>query len=242
MLDEVNEATSSGETPSRLLRPEGQIELDKQLKLARIQLKIVRLQRAINRQPTQAAELGTSKAFKAYVQCEYGPKSEVGQYILAFHEKVKVIQKPALLTSTQTYLTWWENVLLAAKQADVDDILLEGQMEPPVEDEGIVKLWHMKNTWLHTFIWSTVSMQAQLRFKAPDEIVAYMLWNLLEGTFAEQPETVWKQLILEIFCLTPDFKNEHQYIEKILALWIEISHLGYPCHAMYVEWGLRASV
>ena len=78
MSDKVNEETYPGETPSRAPRTEGPTELDKQLELARIQLEIARLQRAAKMQPTQAAKLGTSKAFKAYIQHEYNPKSEVG--------------------------------------------------------------------------------------------------------------------------------------------------------------------
>ena len=78
MPDEANEETYLGETPSRAPRTEGPTELDKQLELARIQLEIARLQRAAETQPTQAAKPGTSEAFKAYVQREYDPKSEVG--------------------------------------------------------------------------------------------------------------------------------------------------------------------
>ena len=118
----------------------------------------------------------------------------------------------------------------SSQQADVDDILLDGQVEPPAEDEGIVKLWHAKNAWLHTFIWSTVSTQAQSRFKALDDVVAYTLWKLLEKTFAERPEAIQKHLMLEIFHLNTDWRQEHQYIERILALQTKISRLGYPMH------------
>lgn len=121
---ESNE-NSPEETPNET-RSERQSELQMPFELAKIQLQLAeieldnRLAGRTTPASTTATEPGASEAFKAYVQREYDLKTEVGRYIQAFYEKVKAIRKPTSLIGMQTYPTWRENILLAAKQADVD--------------------------------------------------------------------------------------------------------------------------
>lgn len=51
----------------------------------------------------------------------------------------KGYSKPGSCTGAPTSPTWLENAWLAAKHADIAEILLEGRMESSAENEGIAR-------------------------------------------------------------------------------------------------------
>lgn len=220
MMDENDDRGSSPQT-------EGP-ELDKQLRLVQLQIELARLQQA-NRPARQRQDQTSNDDFTAYTKQRVDPTSEVGRYITAFHETTKSIRRPTALSGTPTYTAWRSSILLAAKQAGIEHILKEQQIEPPSADERVAKLWHAQNAWLHGFMWSAISTDAQSHFKAPDEILAYSLWDILETTFAERPQAVRKRLFRDlIYISTKALGSDRNLIERTLTIRTELDRLGYP--------------
>ncbi|PGG95639.1 hypothetical protein AJ79_09944, partial [Helicocarpus griseus UAMH5409] len=216
-----HENTESSTTSQR------QSELDKQLELAReqrrqveLQIELAKLQKGHQPAHTgQEEEEEADNEFAAYTRQRVDPKSEVGRYIAAFHETTKSIRQAPTLTGTPMYLAW---------QAGIEFIIQKKQLEPPSADKRVAKLWHAQNTWLYGFMQSSISTEAQLHYKAPDDLLAYSLWEKLEIIFAEQLQTIQKCLFWELIYLShKTLGTDRSLIEQALAIHTELDRLEY---------------
>ncbi|KAL1955110.1 hypothetical protein VTO42DRAFT_9011 [Malbranchea cinnamomea] len=133
---------------------------------------------------------------------ELDPNSRAGQAVATFREKVKLVKRPIALTGTASYLSWKQSILQGARQAGIDYILTKKQVRPPSDRYDAKAVWNEYNSWLYGFMWTSISTQALSHFKSPDENIAYNLWEILEITFAERPQTTRHRLLQELNFMT----------------------------------------
>ncbi|KLJ05369.1 hypothetical protein EMPG_11162 [Blastomyces silverae] len=100
-----------------------------------MRLEIVRLQHEVERMKagrgneTLASDENVSLDLAEYLQ-QQGRTSANMKILDEFRDQVRPIKKPVILTGSVNYLMWKEEILLAARQSQINDILDEKQTGP----------------------------------------------------------------------------------------------------------------
>ncbi|OJD26502.1 hypothetical protein ACJ73_02114 [Blastomyces percursus] len=132
-----------------------------------------------------------------------------------FRDQVKHIRKPVILTGKTNYPVWREEILLAARQSETEDILEEEQMAPAEDASPDMKrFWKERNMWLYNNMWSAIAPQARAHFTVPkeSELSAYALWVIPQNNFAERPAVRRTRLYKEMIT----FKCENKRVGSSL--------------------------
>ncbi|EQL34169.1 hypothetical protein BDFG_04069 [Blastomyces dermatitidis ATCC 26199] len=103
----------------------------------RMRLEIARLQHEVERMKAGRSESSASNEdisadLVNYLQWK-GRTPAIVKILSEFRDQVRPIKKPVILTDSANYPMWKEEILLAARQSETDDILNDRQVSP---DEG----------------------------------------------------------------------------------------------------------
>ncbi|EQL27702.1 hypothetical protein BDFG_09489 [Blastomyces dermatitidis ATCC 26199] len=100
------------------------------LDIARLMLEVEQLK--AGRSESSASNEDISADLTNYLQ-QKGRTSAIVKILSEFRDQVRPIKKPVILTGSVNYPMWKEEILLAARQSETDDILNDRQVSP---DEG----------------------------------------------------------------------------------------------------------
>ncbi|EDN07098.1 conserved hypothetical protein [Histoplasma mississippiense (nom. inval.)] len=160
-----------------------------------------------------------------------GRTSAIVKILNEFRDQVRPIRKPVVLTGSGNYPMWKEEILLAARQSETDDILDEKQIGPDDNaSTDMQRFWKERNMWLYNYMWSSVAPQAKSHFTIPKdcELSAYSLWSIIEDNFAERPAVLRTRLYKEMTSMTAKSKgSDRAFIERLIAIRTDYIRLGY---------------
>ncbi|QSS51754.1 hypothetical protein I7I53_07163 [Histoplasma capsulatum var. duboisii H88] len=161
--------------------------------IVRMKLEIARLQHEVERMRTNRSASSVREDLDAdvadYLQ-QRGTTPSIMKIIKQFKQQVELIAEPVRLLGFANYSTWREDVLRAVEHSETGDILDNKELSP-AEGASVCmqRLWKERNSWLYGYMWSSISMQARAHFtlSKDNRMSAYMLWSVVEETFAERP-------------------------------------------------------
>ncbi|OAT09892.1 hypothetical protein, variant [Blastomyces gilchristii SLH14081] len=197
----------------------------------RMRLEIARLQHEVERMKAGRGENEELSAdLMNYLQRK-GRTSALVKILNEFRDQVRPIKKPVVLTGSANYPMWKEEILLAARQSEMDDILNDKQVNPD-EDASMdmQRFWSEWNIWLYNYMWSAIAPQAKSHFIIPKEsqLSAYSLWSVIEDNFAERPAVRRTRLFQELIEMMSKSKgSDRAFIECLIAIRTDYIRLGY---------------
>ncbi|EEH50307.2 uncharacterized protein PADG_06386 [Paracoccidioides brasiliensis Pb18] len=97
--------------------------------IAKLQREVERMRASREALPANASSDEMSEDLANYLQ-KKGRTTTTIKILAEFREQVRNIKKPVILTGSANYPMWREEILLAAKQSETDDILEEKQFAP----------------------------------------------------------------------------------------------------------------
>ncbi|OJD24664.1 hypothetical protein ACJ73_03968, partial [Blastomyces percursus] len=220
--DPMSDRSSSGQRDR-----EGAETVRMRLEIVRLQHDIERLRASRDAGPA-GGDLDADVA--DYLQ-QKGRTPSIMKIIKQFKQQVRLIAEPVRLLGSVNYPTWREDVLRAVEHSETDDILGNKELSPA---EGaslcMQRLWRERNSWLYGYMWSSISVQARAHFTLPkdNQLSAYMLWSVVEETFAERTSVRRARLFEELTGLTAAKKgSDRAFIERLIAIRTEYIRLGF---------------
>ncbi|EDN03553.1 predicted protein [Histoplasma mississippiense (nom. inval.)] len=201
----------------------------------RMRLEIARLQHEVERMKASRGESSVSNEELSADLANYlqrkGRTSAIVKILGEFRDQVRPIKKPIVLTGSANYPMWKEEILLAARQSETDDILNDKQISPDEDaSKDMQRFWSERNIWLYNYMWSAIAPQAKSHFIIPKEsqLSAYSLWSVIEDNFAERPAVRRTRLFQELIEMTSKSKgSDRAFIERLIAIRTDYIRLGY---------------
>ncbi|EEH33203.2 hypothetical protein PAAG_04256 [Paracoccidioides lutzii Pb01] len=199
ILEESNESNNAyedlvDEMSENTVDPSGQVsgvseETLMRLEIAELQREVEMIRASREALTTNASGNEMSEDLVNYLQ-RRGRTTAIMKILAEFRDQVKHIKKSVILTGSANYPMWREEILLAAKQSETDDILNQKQSAP--EDGASMdmqRFWTERNVWLYNHMWSAISPAARSHFTIPSDhqLSAYILWTIIEENFSERP-------------------------------------------------------
>ncbi|OJD24847.1 hypothetical protein ACJ73_03782 [Blastomyces percursus] len=155
----------------------------------RMRLEIARLQHEVERMKASRGEPSAAEEISADLEL---PSTEG--------------KNPVVLTGSANYPMWKEEIILAARQSETNDMLEEKQ-ESPDEDASQGPFHYTQRVPV---------------------ICAYALWTTVEDNFAERPAVRRARLFQELIEMTAKSKgSDRAFIELLIAIRTEDIRIGY---------------
>ncbi|EDN02337.1 predicted protein [Histoplasma mississippiense (nom. inval.)] len=226
--DPINDNEISDNAGGSGSRDDVSEETHMRLEIARLQHEVQQMK--ASRGEPSASDENISADLANYLQRK-GRTSAIVKILNEFRDQVRSIRKPVVLTGSGNYSMWKEEILLAARQSETDDILEEKQTGPDDNaSTDMQRFWKERNVWLYNYIWSSVAPQAKSHFTVPkdSELSAYSLWSIIEDNFAERPAVLRTRLYKEMTSMTAKSKgSDRAFIERLIAIRTDYIRLGY---------------
>ncbi|OJD13022.1 hypothetical protein AJ78_06475 [Emergomyces pasteurianus Ep9510] len=200
------------------------------LEIARLEYEIQRMKAGKSMASTAAGDV-VSADLAAYLQ-QRGETPAVMKVINEFRLQVKLLRmKPTMLVGSSNYPMWREDVLIVAKRSGTNDILMNKELAPK---EGasmdFQRFWEERNDWLYCYMWFAISAKAKTQFLMPkkNQMSAYMLWSVVEETFAEPLWIRRGRLFNELMGMTARTKGtDRAFIQRLIAIRNEYGRMGF---------------
>ncbi|ODH45541.1 hypothetical protein GX48_08385 [Paracoccidioides brasiliensis] len=154
--------------------------------IAKLQREVERMRASREALPANASSDEMSEDLANYLQ-KKGKTTTTIKILAEFREQVRNIKKPVILTGSANYPMWREEILLAAKQSETDDILEEKQFAP---EDGA-------STDMQRF-WTERNARSHFTIPSDRQLSAYTLWTIIEENFSERPAVRRSRLFEEL--------------------------------------------